>query len=138
MSFSEARKGVLPNSSVRVLQISDDADLAVPRLLLLESAGFIVEHCTTWQVRSMGNLDRFDVFFFCQSIDPQSAAELAIRIRREAPRARILRVRAKSGDYDHLANLYLQAPTRPEELIHAMQLLVSTLPPRLEHGESAL
>ncbi|UWZ82639.1 hypothetical protein [Occallatibacter riparius] len=121
-----------------MLQISDDPDIAVPRVLLLESAGFVVEHCTTWQVRTLGNLDRFDVFFFCQSIDPQSAGELAIRIRREAPRARILRVRAKRGDYDHLANLYLHAPTPPEELLHAMQLLVSTLPPRPEHGESVL
>lgn len=127
MSLKDARPGVPQNSSVRILQISDDPELAESRALVLANAGFLVEHCATWQLRNYDTLSRFDIFFFCQTIDPQNAGEVAIRIRREAPRARILRMRAKRADHDHLANLYLSAPAEPKDLIHAVEFLASTL-----------
>jgi DNA-binding response OmpR family regulator len=137
MSLKDARKGFPPNSTVRVLQIGDDPELAESRALVLENAGFLVEHCASWEIRSRLRLDRFDIFLFCQSVDPQSAGELAVKIRREAPRALILRMRSRRADYDHLANLYLSAPAEPRELIHAVELLASRLSRRPEHRPDA-
>ncbi|HEY3706322.1 MAG TPA: response regulator [Terracidiphilus sp.] len=111
-----------------MLLISDDPELAEARTLLVESAGFVVEHCAGWQLREYSTLNQFDIFFLCQTIDPQSAGELVIRIRREAPLSRILRVRSKRADHDHLANLYLTAPVEPPDLIHAMEFLAYMAP----------
>jgi DNA-binding response OmpR family regulator len=114
-----------PNSTVHILQISDDPNLAATRLLVLQAAGFKVEHRFSSLARSSGPLRLFQVIVLCQSLDPKIAAELSRRICAEAPEARILRMR--DGYPDHvLADLSVAAPVEPRELVKVVQRLAQT------------
>jgi DNA-binding response OmpR family regulator len=114
-----------PNSTVHILQISDDPNLAATRLLVLQAAGFKVEHRFSSLARSSGPLRLFQVIVLCQSLDPKIAADLSRRICAEAPDARILRMR--DGYPDHvLADLSVAAPVEPRELVKVVQRLAET------------
>jgi DNA-binding response OmpR family regulator len=114
-----------PNSTVHILQISDDPNLAATRLLVLQAAGFKVEHRFSSLARSSGPLRLFQIIVLCQSLDPKIAAELSRRICAEAPEARILRMR--DGYPDHvLADLSVAAPVEPRELVKVVQRLAQT------------
>ena len=114
--------GAPSNSSVRVLQISDDPNLAATRLLVLQSAGFKVEHRGSSALRSVDGCRSFQVIVLCQSLDAAIAAELSHRICAAAPDARILRVRYALHD-QVLADVAISAPVQPHELVNAVERL---------------
>ena len=114
-----------PNSTVHILQISDDPNLAATRLLVLQAAGFKVEHRFSSLARTSGPFRSFQVIVLCQSLDPKIAADLSRRICAEAPDARILRMR--DGYPDHvLADLSVAAPVEPRDLVKVVQRLAET------------
>jgi DNA-binding response OmpR family regulator len=123
MSINVARyPRAFPDSTVHVLLISDDPNLASTRLLVLQTAGFKVEHRFSSLARSSGSFRSFQVILLCQSLDPKIAAELSHRICAEAPDAKILRMRA--GNPDHvLADLSIASPMEPRELVRVVQRL---------------
>lgn len=128
MSNSGARSpGAPPNSTVRVLEISDDPQQASSRLLILQNAGFLVEHRFSSLARSKGEFHSFHVIILCQSLRPKVAEELAHRICAVAPDTRILRVRDGLPD-QVLADTSLSAPVQPKELVRIIRKLVQSIP----------
>jgi len=110
------------DSTVHILQISDDPNLAATRLLVLQAAGFKVEHRFSSLARSAGPFRVFQVIVLCQSLEPKTAADLSRRICAEAPDARILRMRDGYSDAV-LADLSVASPIEPRELVRVVHRL---------------
>lgn len=115
------RDGV--HKSARVLQISDDQNLAVTRLLILHNQHYSAEHLYSRQLADFPEFAQFDLYLICQSIVPEEARGIIARIRREAPLARILRVRTVDQEDDEDADLSLAPPAGPYALIKGLQSL---------------
>lgn len=122
MPHSGSRFPGIPNSSIRVLQISDDPGLATTRLLVLQTAGFKVEHRLSALAHANAAFRAFQVVILCQSIEARLAEELSRRICAEAPDARILRVRHGHPD-QVLADVSITAPAEPHDLVKVVQTL---------------
>ncbi|KAA6455844.1 hypothetical protein DYQ86_26760 [Acidobacteria bacterium AB60] len=108
----------------RVLQISDDQNLAITRLLLLQNQGYSAEHVFSRQVAEFAHFGEFEIFLICQSIESDRAREYIGRIRREVPAARVLRVRTEIQDHhEQQADLSLAPPAGPFELLRGLEWL---------------
>jgi hypothetical protein len=115
---------------LRVLQISDDQNLAISRLLLLLNQGYSAEHLFSRQVEHFSEFKRFDIFLICQSIDPELASQFIDRIRTEVPTGRILRVRSSRPDQNHGTDVSLAAPAGPYQLVQGLESLARTIVPQ--------
>ncbi len=127
MSILTARKSA-SRPKLRVLLISDDPNLSISRLLLLDHHHYEAEHYSSAQLPDLPDLEGFCLFLICQSIVPETATALMRRIRSNSPHARILRVRSGPSEKDELAELYLDSPAPPGELIRAVESLSNMLP----------
>jgi hypothetical protein len=115
---------------LRVLQISDDHNLAISRLLLLLNQGYSAEHLFSRQVAQFSEFHRFDIFLICHSINPELAGQFIDRIRAEVPTGRILRVRSSRPDQNHRTDVSLAAPAGPYQLVQGLESLAKTIVPQ--------
>lgn len=126
MPPSGSRRTRSSQKDLRVLQISDDQNLAIARLLLLEHYGYRAEHFYSEKVGHVSNFNEFQAVLICQSVPPERVAELIDLIRREAPVARIVRVQDTLPDRDRRADVYLPFPGDPALLLRTFEALSRT------------